>query len=133
MRQFTQAEKQQLQTKIDDQEWKQRIVGEIIRKSKEAKTIVPIGAVWKYGFLAIILCLLGFNVFLFFHARHSSYPQSLLLLNIVVTLMLLLNHIAFNFTTTRRSSFVMKTVACVMAVSGLAYAAYVYWLTVLAA
>ena len=37
MREFTQAEKQQLQTKIEVQERKQRIVGEIIRKNKEAK------------------------------------------------------------------------------------------------
>jgi hypothetical protein len=53
-------------------------------------------------------------------------------LNLVVALMLLLNHIAFHFTKTGRSSLVMKSVACAMTVSGLAYAAYVYWLTVLA-
>ena len=66
MRQFTEAEKQQLQTKIGEQERKQRIVGEIIRKNEEAKTIAPIGTVVKYGFLAIILCLFGFNVILYF-------------------------------------------------------------------
>ena len=133
MREFTQAEKHQLQIKIGEQERKQRIVGEIIRKNKEAKRTGPIGIVWKYGLLAIILCLFGFNVILYFYARHSSYPQSIILLNFVVALMLLLNHIAFNFTKTGRSSLVMKTLAIIMAVSGLAYAAYVFWLTVLAA
>ena len=133
MRQFTQAEKHQLQTKIGEQERKQRIVGEIIRNNKEAKITGPISTVWKYGFLAIILCLLGFNVIFFFYTRHSGYPQSVSLLNLVVALMLLLNHIAFHFTKSGRSSLVMKTVACIVAVSGLAYAAYVYWLTVLAA
>ena len=133
MRQFTEAEKQQLQTKIDNQEQKQRIVGEIIRKNKEAKRTGSIGTVWKYGLLAIILCLFGFNVILYFYARHSGHPQSIILLNFVVVLMLLLNHIAFNFTKSGRSSLVMKTLAIIMAVSGLAYAAYVFWLTVLAA
>ena len=133
MRQFTEAEKQQLQTKIGEQERKQRIVGEIIRKNEEAKTIAPIGTVVKYGFLAIILCLFGFNVILYFYTRHSSYPQSIMVLNFVVALMLLLNHIAFHFIKTERLSFVVKTVACIMAVSGLAYAAYVFWLNVSAA
>ncbi len=129
MRQFTEVEKQQLQTKIEAQERKQGIVGEIIRKNKEAKRTGPIGTVWKYGFLAIILCLFGFNVILYFSTRHSSSFQSVLLLNLVVALMLLLNHIAFHFTNTGRSSLVMKTVACIVAVSGLVYVACVCWLT----
>lgn len=132
MRQFTDAEIQQLQTKIENQERKQRIVGEIIRKNKEAKAAVPFGNVWKYGLLAIILCLFGFNLIFYFYTRHSSIPQSLFLLNLVMAVTLLLNHIAFHFTKTGRSSLVMKTVACVMAISALAYAAYIYWLTVLA-
>ena len=132
MRQFTEAEKRQLQIKIDDQERKHQIVREIVKKGTEAEITDPIGTVWKYGYLAIILCLLGFNVIFYFYTRHSSYPQSVILLNLVVALMLLLNHIAFHFTKTGRSSLVMKSVACTMTVSGLAYAAYVYWLTVLA-
>ena len=133
MRQFTDAEIQQLQTKIENQERKQRIVGEIIRKNKEAKAAVPLVNVWKYGFLALILCLFGFNLIFYFYTRHSNIPQSLFLLNLVVALWLLLHHIAFHFTKTGRLSLVMKTVACVMAISGLAYAAYVYWLTVVSA
>ena len=130
MRQFTDAEKQQLQTKIENQERKQRIVGEIIRKNKKAKATRSIGNLWKYGFLAIILCLFGFNLIFFFYTRHSDIHQSLSLLNLVVAVWLLLHHIAFHFIKTGRSSLVMKTVACVMAISGLAYAAYIYWLTV---
>ena len=133
MRQFTDTAKQLLHTKIENQERKQRIVGEIIRKNKEAKSTVPFGNVWKYGFLVIILCLLGFNIIFYFYTRHPGYPQSVSLLNLVVALMLLLHHIAFHFTKTGRSSLVMKIVACIVAVSGLAYAAYVYWLTMLAA
>ena len=75
MRQFTEAEKRQLQIKIVDRERKHRIVREIVRKSKEATITNPIGAVWKHGFLAIILCLLGFNVIFYFYTRHSSYPN----------------------------------------------------------
>ena len=74
MKQFTEAEKQQLLTKIEQQERKQRIVGEIILKNREAKITEPIGTVWKYGLLMIILCLFGFNVILYFYTRHSSYP-----------------------------------------------------------
>ena len=67
MRQFTEAEKRQLQTKIDNQERKHRVVRELVRKSREATITNPIGAVWKHGFLAIILCLLGFNVIFFLY------------------------------------------------------------------
>ncbi|MDE0043032.1 MAG: hypothetical protein OXT74_13415 [Candidatus Poribacteria bacterium] len=130
MKEFTQAEKQQLRTKIEDQERKQRIVGEIIRKSKEAKRTGPIGIVWKYGFLAIILCLLGFNVITYFFVRPFGSNQHIAALNLVVVLMLLLNHVAFYFSTTGRISIVMKTVACIVAIAGLAYAMYVFWLTV---
>ena len=129
MRQFTEVEKQQLQTKIEQQERKQQIVGEIIRNNREAKITEPIGTVWKYGLLTIILCLFGFNAILYFYTRHSGYPQSIMLLNFVVAFMLLLNHIAFHFTNTGRSSLVMKTVACIAAVSGLVYVACVCWLT----
>lgn len=129
MRQFTQAEKHQLQTKIGEQGRKQRIVGEIIRKNKEAKAIAPFGNVWKYGFLAIILCLFGLNVTVFVWARQYISDQRITIMNLVVVFMLLLNFIAFHFTKTGRFSLVMKTVACIVAVSGLAYAVYVYWLT----
>ena len=131
MRQFTEAEKRQLQIKIDDQERKHRIVREIVRKGKETKITDLIGAVWKYGFLAIILCLLGFNVIIHLYAWQYISDQHITIMNLVVVVALL-NHVAFHLTKTGWLSPVMKTVACVMTVSGLAYTAYVYWLTVLA-
>ena len=132
MREFTQAEKQQLQTKIEVQERKQRVVGKIIRKNKEAKRTGPIGNVWKYGFLAIILCLLGFNVFIHLYSQHYSSNQHITVLNLVIVLMLLVNHIAFHFTKRGWLNPVLKTIAGIMTAAGLAYAAYVYRLTVLA-
>ncbi len=133
MRQFTEAEKRQLQIKIDDQERKHRIVREIVRKGKETKITDLIGAVWKYGFLAIILCLLGVNVIIHLYVRQYISDRHITVINLAVVLMLLLNHVAFHLTKTGWLSPVMKTVACVMTVSGLAYTTYVYWLTVLAA
>ena len=41
MRQFTEAEKRQLQIKIDDQERKHRIVREIVRKGKKSEDNRP--------------------------------------------------------------------------------------------
>ncbi|MDE0299383.1 MAG: hypothetical protein OXN17_12180 [Candidatus Poribacteria bacterium] len=130
MRQFSETEKQQLQTKIENQERKQRIVGDIIRKNKEAKAAHSLGIPWKYGFLAIILCLLAINVIIYFVVRHYDANSHIAVLNLVVVLMLLLNHVAFYFSTSGRLSTVMKTVACIVAVLGLAHAAYVFWLTV---
>ena len=132
MRQFTQAEKQQLQTKIDDQERKQRIVGKIIRNNKEAKSTGPIDAVWKYGFLVIILCLLGLNIFIHLYSQRYSSNQHITVLNLVIVLMLLVNHIAFHFTKRGWLNPVLKTIAGIMTAVGLAYAVYVYRLTVLA-
>ena len=129
MRQLTQVEKQQLQTKIDNQERKRRVGGEIIRKNREATTIAPIGTVVKYGLLAIILCLLGFNLMIYFQTSHNSAVQHIFRMNFVVALILLLNHIAYHFTRTGWLSSAVKIIACIMAVCGLAYVAYVLWLT----
>ena len=133
MREFTQAEKQQLQTKIDNQERKQRIVGDIIRKNREAKRTGPIGTVWKYGFLAIILCLVGFNVIVFVWARQYISVQRITIMNLVVVSILLLNHIAFYFTKKGKLSLVMKSVAFTVSILGLVYVACVCWLTARAA
>ena len=122
MRQLTDAEKQQLAGKIEKLQERQRILRETHPDLPESfkKVSAKKGLVrrftpkhlWKYGLLGIILCLLAFNTF-----RFLKWPgfgsNTMLNLNLMIALMLLLNHIAFNFTKTGWKSRVMKIVACV--------------------
>ena len=108
MKQFTDAEKQILQAKIKDQQER--------RASKKESTAS------KYGFLGIILCLLAFNVFLLLKRQHFGFDQYG---NLVVALMLLFNHIAFDFTTSGWQSRVMKTTAVIWIVLVFAYGFWV--------
>lgn len=121
MRQLTDAEKQQLAGKIKDEQERQHGLRETnpdIPESFEkasAKTglvrrVTP-KRLWKYGLLGIILCLLAYNAFQFL--KWPGFGSNTILnLNLMIALMLLLNHIAFNFTKTGWKSRVMKIVAC---------------------
>ena len=120
MKELTHAEKQELETKIQKEKERQQALREanpdLPKSFKTALTetsgisgmrkLVPKG-LWKYGFLIIILCLLAFNIFIFFIAQDFD-PKSVIYLNIMVALMLLLNHIAYNITTKGWKSRVMK-------------------------
>ena len=75
--------------------------------------------------LAVILCLLAFNVFQLLKWKNFG-SNEYLNVNLVVALMLLVNHIAFSFTTTGRQSRVMKIVAGIWAVLGLVYIFWVF-------
>ena len=98
MKQLTDAEKQELETKIQKEKERQQALRESnpdLPESFEAtsaetqgmKRLVP-KYLWKYGFLGIILCLLAFNVFLFFKGRDSGSKKGLNL-NLMIALILL--------------------------------------------
>ena len=80
---------------------------------------------WKHSTLGVILCLIAFNVFLFLISRNLESNNYAVKMNLVVALMLLFNHIAFNFTKTGWKSRVMKTVAFIWIAFGLTYVLWV--------
>lgn len=133
MKELTHAEKQHLEAKIKDERERQQALREKnpdLPESFEAasaKTGIVrkfgLKYLWKYGFLAIILCLLVFNVFHLFKLQNFGFNKYI---NLVVVSILLFNHIAFYFTKTGWKSRVMKTVASVWTVLGLVYV-YLVW------
>ena len=122
MKQLTDTEKQQLERKIKEEQERQQTLRETNPDLPESfeKTSAKRGLIrgivpdflWKYGFLIIILCLLAFNVFLFFIAQDFDL-KSVIYLNLMVALGLLFNHIAYNITTKGWKSRIMKIVAWV--------------------
>ena len=135
MKQLTDAEKQELETKIEKEKERQQALREsnpdLPESFEEAsaetqgmRRLVP-KYLWKYGFLVVIFCLLAFNVVLFFKGRDSSSAKAFNL-NLMVALMLLFNHIAYYFTTKGWKSWLMKTVAWVWIVLVFVYM-YISW------
>ncbi len=128
MRQFTDAEKQELEAKIEDQHERQgQAVKEITSKEEEAsmsRALSVLSPFRKYRFLGFILCLLAFSVILVLIWQDPSSDQYKYVC-LVAPLMLLFNHIAFYFTTSGWQSRVMKTVAWIWIIFGFAY---VLWL-----
>ena len=126
MKVFTDAEKQQLQAKIKDEQERQRTLRESIqiekeKESKRSRGIISTVLSVKYGFLVFILLLIVLDIHLLLPLRHYD-PHSFLAL--VVTLMLLFNHIAYQFTKRGWLSRVMKTIAWIWIVFG---SAYLFW------
>ena len=115
MRQLTDTEKQELQEKSPNTPE--------VSKETSAVTRFTSSYLWKYGMLAVILCLFAFNLFHLFKFRNFGYDQYGLT---TVTLMLLFNHIVVSFTTKGRKSIVMKTVAWVWIVLVFVY---LFWIT----
>ena len=124
MRIFTNAEKQELQSKIREEQERQRVLEERIQieKEKEAKRsrgVISTVLSVKYGFLLVILCLLAFSVWaLLPFGWRIDFSGNL---SLGVVLGLLFNHIAWHFTKKGRLSRVMKTIAVVWMVFVLAY------------
>ena len=135
MKQLTDAEKQELETKIEKEKERQQNLRETnpdLPESFEeasAKTLLPKGFAvkhfWKYVLLGIILCLLVFNVFQFLRWGDFGSNRDINL-NLLIALMLLFIHIAFNFTKTGWKSRVMKTIAWVWMALVLVYM-YISW------
>ena len=105
MRQFADAEKQQLEAKIKDHQGRQnQVVKENARRKEEASKsgASPVQSpFWKYRFLVFILCLLAFNVIFVLISEDPSSDQYAhpKYVGLVVPLMFLFNHIAIYFTT----------------------------------
>ena len=115
MKQLTDTEKQELETKIKEERERQKHLRETnpdlpeTLKTASAKTDFTQSSLWKYGFLIIILCLLALNVFIFFRPQDFD-PKSGVYLAPMVTLILLFNHIAYYITTKGWKSWVMKKI-----------------------
>lgn len=145
MRRFTDAEKQLLQAKIEDEQERHNQAVEELSRRKEgimpknhrvllqlfnriemSRTTSALGSVWKYGFLGVILSVLVFNVTIVLIWRNVSPDQvaQVMYANVVLMLALLFHHIAFYITNRGWASRVMKTIAVIGTVLA---AAYVYW------
>lgn len=127
MRVFTDVEKQQLQAKIQDEQERQRLLKEIaqIEEEKEAKRmkgIISTAFSFKYGFLVLIIGLLVWSADPLMKWQNFDRFQ---FGNLVVPLMLLFNHIAYQFTKKGWLSRVMKTIAWIWLVFGFAY---IFWI-----
>ena len=135
MKQLTDLEKQELETKIKDEQKRQQNLREanpdLPESFEEASAETGIvqrfrlNYLWKYGMLAIILCLLVFNGFQLLKWKNFGSNESLNV-NLVVALMLLFNHIAFHFTKAGRTGRMMKIFAGIWAVLGLVYIFWVF-------
>ena len=131
MKQLTDTEKQELETKIQEEQERQQHLRETnpdlpeTFKTASAKTEFTQSSFWKYGFLIIILCLLAFSVFILITERNFD-PKNAVYLNLMVVLILLFNHIAYYITTKGWKSWVMKTVAWVWIVLVFVYM-YISW------
>lgn len=133
MRRLSHAEKQQLEGKIEKLQKRQQTLRENnpdLPKTLEAVSVETgdvrrfrLNYFWKYGMLAVILCLLTFNVFQLLRWRGAN---DYINVNLVVALMLLFNHVAIFFTKAGWMSRVMKIVSGIWAVLGLIYIFWVF-------
>ena len=135
MKQLTDAEKYQLEGKIKKEQERQQTLREdnpdlpeTLEAAIEETGVIRrfrLDYLWKYGMLAIILCLLAFNVFQLLKWKNFG-SNEYLNINLVVALMLLFNHIAFYFTKAGRIGRMMKIFAGIWAVLGLVYMFWVF-------
>ena len=118
MKQLTHAEKQQLAVKVKEETERQRV----IRMNPNTPKASPeVDFIFKYSMLAIILCLLVVNVMHLLKWQDFAYDEYS---NLIVVLMLLFNHIAYNFTKTGWKKRVMRAVAWVWLILGFVY---IFW------
>ena len=118
MQQLTYAEKQHLEVKIDEERERQRAR----RMNPHTPATSPeTDHLYKYGMLALILCLLIFSVQNLLKYRDFAYDEYG---NLMVALMLLFNHITYNFTKTGWKHHVMRAVAWTWMVFGFVY---IFW------
>ena len=125
MRVFTDAEKQQLQAKIKDEQERQRVLKEIAqieneKESKRRKGIISTALSYKYVMLGFLLfVLIGYVILL--PPQNYSYHNYL---GPITLLIVIFNHIAWNFTKRGWLSRVMKTIAWLWMVF---VVAYLFW------
>lgn len=119
MKQLTDTEKHEFEAKIKDERERQRTLRmNPNRPAVSTEVEFTFNLLWRYGFLALILCLLVFNVMHLLKWRNFGYDQYG---NLIIALMLLFNHIACFLTAKGWKSVVMKTVAWVWIVLVFAY------------
>ena len=127
MRVFTDAEKQQLQAKIKDEQERQRVLKEIAqieneKESKRRQGIISTALSYKYVMLGFLLFVLIGYVILLPPWQNYGYH---VYLGPITLLMVIFNHIAWNFTKRGRLSRVMKTIAWIWIVFVFAF---LFWL-----
>ena len=109
MRHFTETEKLQLQTKIDDKEQHSQTPGKLDGKNDEP--LQTESRARRDGTLEIILFLTALSVILLLWSWDNIGFNSMPLMVLMVVLMLLFNHIAFSITKQGRLPRLMKTFA----------------------
>ena len=125
MKTFTDAEKQQLQAKIKDEQERQRALKEIAQTESEKESnrrrgIISTALSYKYVMLGFLLfVLIGYVILL--PPQNYSYHNYL---GPITLLMVIFNHIAWNFTKKGRLSRVMKTIAWIWIVF---VCVYLFW------
>ena len=125
MRVFTDAEKQQLQAKIKDEQERQRVLREIAqveseKESNRRRGIISTALSYKYVMLGfLLLVLIGYVILL--PPQNYSYHNYL---GPITLLMVIFNHIAWNFTKRGWLSRVMKTIAWIWIVF---VCVYLFW------
>ncbi len=126
MKTFTDAEKQQLQAKITDEQERQRVLKEIAQTEREKESnrrrgIISTALSYKYVMLGFLLFVLIGYVILLPPWQNYSYHNYL---GPITLLMVIFNHIAWNFTKKGRLSRVMKTIAWIWIVF---VCVYLFW------
>ena len=120
MRPFTDAEKQQMQSKIkDEQERQNQAVREIARRRDGKK---PESPAFKYGYLVFIILFLTFNVYILLKGELSVLHRYSA---VILVLWFLFDHIADYFTKTGWQRRVMTAVARIWSVFALAYGVWI--------
>ena len=125
MKTFTATEKQQLQAKIKDEQERQRVLKEIAqieseKESQRSKGIISVALSYKYIMLGFLLfVLIGYLILL--PPQNYSYHNYL---GPITLLMVIVNHIAWNFTKRGWPSRVMKTIAWIWIVF---VCVYLFW------
>ncbi|MDE0299384.1 MAG: hypothetical protein OXN17_12185 [Candidatus Poribacteria bacterium] len=112
MRQFTAVEKQQLRSKIRDQQERRLKRGE--RESPNAKN-------WS---LAIILFAIGINLIIFLKFRRFGYEQFYILVIMVIAQF---DHLADHFFKQGRQRRLLKIAEWGLIILAFAYVAYLVW------
>ena len=87
---------------------------------EQQKPQKPSSALWKHGFLIVILCLLVRNISILVGNLRAGYSGEKYA-NMVVVLMLLFNHIALSCVTSGLWSKIMKVIAWAWLLIGSVY------------
>jgi hypothetical protein len=91
-----------------------------MNENQEQQKIQKLPALWKHGFLIVLLCLLAANIVNLTRNLKSGYSGEKYT-NMVVAIALLFNHIAFFYAASGLWSKIMKTIAVAWLIFGGVY------------